>query len=95
MITFIQNHITMGAKITGIGSYIPNTVATNENFKDHNFLNEDGSCFGQENAIIIEKFKAITGIAERRYIENTLTTSDIAFFAAEKAITDAGIDKEE
>jgi 3-oxoacyl-[acyl-carrier-protein] synthase-3 len=44
--------------------------------------------------VIIEKFKAITGISERRYIQDNLTTSDIAHFAAEKAIKDAGIDRE-
>ncbi len=84
----------MGVRITGSGSYIPNRVEKNENFQNHDFYNQDGSTFGQENEIIIEKFKAITGISERRYIKNKLNTSDIAFFAAEEAIKDAGIDKE-
>jgi len=85
----------MGAKITGIGSYIPTKVAPNESFENNDFYNGDGSSFGQENAVIIKKFKAITGIAERRYTKDSLTTSDIAYEAAEKAIKDAGIDKEE
>ncbi len=85
----------MGVTITGIGSYIPSGVATNEEFENHHFFNEDGSRFGYKNEEIIEKFKAITGIAERRYIIDDLTTSDIASFAAEKAIEDAEIDKEE
>jgi len=84
----------MGVTITGIGSYIPSGVATNENFENHDFYNEDGSPFPHENEVIIEKFKAITGIAERRYITNDLTTSDIAAVAAQKAIDNAGIDKE-
>jgi len=84
----------MNIKITGVGSYIPDTVATNENFSNHDFYNQDGSSFTQENNVIIQKFKAITGIAERRYIEANLNNSDIAFFAAEKAINNAGIDKE-
>jgi len=84
----------MGVTITGIGSYIPSDVATNQNFENHNFYNEDGSPFPHENEVIIEKFKAITGIAERRYINNDLTTSDIAAIAAQKAIDSAGIDKE-
>ncbi|QNJ98004.1 3-oxoacyl-ACP synthase III family protein [Constantimarinum furrinae] len=84
----------MGVTITGIGSYIPSGVASNSSFENHNFYNEDGSPFGYKNDVIIEKFKAITGIAERRYIKDDLTTSDIAFFAAEKAIADAAIDKE-
>ncbi|PKA83436.1 3-oxoacyl-[acyl-carrier-protein] synthase-3 [Ulvibacter sp. MAR_2010_11] len=85
----------MGVTIIGIGSYIPCGVATNEEFGNHNFFNEDGSKFGYENDVIIEKFKAITGIAERRYIKDDLTTSDIASLAAQKAIDDAKIDKEE
>jgi len=85
----------MSTKITGVGSFIPSGIAPNNQFENHSFYNEDGSLFGNENAVIIEKFEAITGISERRYIKKELTTSDIAFFAAQKAIEDAGIDKEE
>ncbi|MAP80061.1 MAG: 3-oxoacyl-ACP synthase [Aequorivita sp.] len=85
----------MNVKITGIGSYIPSEIAKNEQFGDHHFYNNDGTRFGQKNEIIIEKFKAITGIHERRYIPENLNTSDMAFFAAEGAIKDAGINKEE
>lgn len=85
----------MNVKITGIGSYIPSEIAKNEQFGDHHFYNNDGTRFGQKNEIIIEKFKAITGIHERRYIPENLNTSDMAFFAAESAIKDAGINKEE
>ncbi len=84
----------MSVKITGIGSYIPSEVAKNEHFGNHHFYNEDGTPFGNKNEVIIEKFKAITGINERRYIPKALTTSDIASFAAENAIKNAGIDKE-
>ncbi|MGZ0017597.1 3-oxoacyl-ACP synthase III family protein [Yeosuana sp. AK3] len=85
----------MNIKITGTGSYIPDTIEKNENFKQHTFLNTDGSPINSENAIIIEKFKAITGIAERRYAKDHLNSSDLGFFAAEKAIIDANIDREE
>ena len=85
----------MNVKITGIGSYIPGKIAKNEQFGDHDFYNADGTPFGQENETIIEKFKAITGIAERRYIPKDLSTSDIATFAAESAISNAGIDRED
>jgi 3-oxoacyl-[acyl-carrier-protein] synthase III len=44
---------------------------------------------------ISEKFEAITGIAERRYVTDDLNTSDIATIAARKAIEDAGIDPEQ
>ncbi len=84
----------MGTKITGVGSYIPTGIAPNNQFEKHSFFTEDGKSFGQENTVIIEKFKAITGISERRYIKDEYNTSDIAYFAAEKAIENAGIDRE-
>ena len=84
----------MAIKITGVGSYIPSVVEKNDDFNNHRFLNADGSAIGHENPVIIEKFKAITGISERRYAEEHLTSSDLAFFAAEKAIADAQIDPE-
>ena len=85
----------MGVTITGTGSYIPKGIASNAQFEDHRFFNEDGSSINHDNAVIIEKFKAITGIAERRYITDDLITSDIATYAAQMAIKDAGIDPEE
>lgn len=85
----------MNIKITGTGSYIPDTIEKNENFNQHTFLNTDGSPINSENTVIIEKFKAITGIAERRYAKDHLNSSDLGFFAAEKAIMDANIDREE
>ncbi|WP_400072196.1 3-oxoacyl-ACP synthase III family protein [Zobellia russellii] len=84
----------MAIEITGTGSYIPSLVVPNDNFEGHNFLNSDGSPFAHDNAVIIQKFKGITGIKERRYAENNLNASDIGFLAAEKAITNSGIDKE-
>lgn len=85
----------MNNKIIGVGSYIPKGIAKNSDFEEYRFLNQDGSSFNQPNSVIIEKFKAITGIAERRYLEKELNNSDIAFLAAQKAIEDAKIDPEE
>ncbi|MBL4663516.1 MAG: 3-oxoacyl-ACP synthase III family protein, partial [Flavobacteriaceae bacterium] len=85
----------MNSIITGIGSFIPSEVAKNEGFENSDFYNLDGSPFGHENSVIIEKFKAITGIEERRYVDNSLSNSDIAFYAAQKAINDANINPEE
>lgn len=81
--------------ITGTGSYVPSKIVENKDFEQHTFLNEDGTSFKYDNPLIIDKFKAITGISERRYAKNDLKTSDIAFLAAEKAIADANMDKEE
>lgn len=85
----------MNTKITGTGSYIPAAIEKNENFYNHKFLNSDGSIINAPTEIIVKKFKAITGIAERRYAKSHLNTSDIASFAAEKAIENAKINREE
>ena len=84
----------MNIKITGSGSYIPNQIVSNIDFAKHQFLNEDGSSFPHPNDVIAEKFKEITGISERRYADDNQVTSDIAFFAAERAIADSKIDPE-
>ncbi|WP_026704396.1 3-oxoacyl-ACP synthase III family protein [Flavobacterium soli] len=84
----------MTVKITGIGSYIPEQRVSNADFESHTFLNEDGSLINSTNDIIIEKFKGITGIEERRYATPDLVASDIAFLASQKAIENANIDPE-
>lgn len=85
----------MNIKITGTGSYIPVNVEKNEDFHKNDFLNSDGSSINAPNEVIVKKFKAITGIDERRYAKNHLNTSDIASFAAEKAIENAKINRED
>jgi len=81
--------------ITGTGSYIPKLIKKNSDFLSDKFLNEDGSPMEYENEVVIDKFKAITGIEERRYATPDLTSSDLAFFSAQKAIEDAKINPEE
>ena len=84
----------MNIKITGSGSYIPSRTVTNLEFAQHNFLGESGSPLPYSNEEVAEKFKQITGIEERRYVDDNLLTSDIAFYASQRAIEDAGIDPE-
>ena len=84
----------MKIKITGIGSYIPEKKISNTDFGEHVFLNEDGTAFGYPNQVVINKFKGITGIEHRRYAEDHFNSSDLAFFASQKAIENAGIDPE-
>lgn len=84
----------MSIRITGSGSYIPNEIEKNEDFHQHTFLNADGSTIDYPNEVIVEKFKAITGIVERRYADPQLTSSDLGFLAGQKAIEDADIDPE-
>ena len=84
----------MTIKITGTGSYIPENIEKNEDFHQHEFLNVDGSQINSPNEVIVEKFKDITGIVERRYANDKLIASDLGYLAAEKAIEDAKIDRE-
>ena len=84
----------MNIKIIGSGSYIPHIKVKNTDFDKHQFLNEDGTSFAYSNDVVIDKFKSITGIEERRYANPELNSSDLAFFAAEKAIKNSGIDPE-
>lgn len=87
--------IMVNSKITGTGCYIPTIIQGNDAFLEHEFLNEDGSKFETSNEIIIDKFKSITGIEERRYASSNYSTSDLAFFAAQKAIESSGVNPEE
>ncbi len=82
-------------KITGTGSYIPTICKKNEDFLHQNFYTDKKEKFPNSNDSIIEKFKAITGIDERRYLKEDLVSSDIAAIAAQKAIDDANINPEE
>jgi len=81
--------------ITGTGSYIPKMHVANAHFLSNEFFEADGSKIAKENREITNKFHEITTIAERRYVTDDLVTSDIAYYAALKAIESSGIDKEE
>ena len=84
----------MNVGLLGTGCYIPSIKTTNQDFTEHNFLNSNGTPFDQPNTVIIDKFRAITGIKERRYARDDYNTSDLGFYAAERAIEDAGINPE-
>ena len=80
--------------ITGTGSYIPPVIQTNSNFAQHLFYSEDHLPLTTPPAEVVEKFQQITGIEERRYASDDLSTADIGFEAAKKAIEDSGVDPE-
>jgi 3-oxoacyl-[acyl-carrier-protein] synthase III len=84
----------MNIKIAGIGSYIPEKKISNTDFSNNLFLNEDGTVFKNSTEVVINKFKSITGIQDRRYASDNYCASDLAFFASQKAIENAKIDPE-
>jgi len=80
--------------ITGTGSYIPPHIKTNNDFISQVFYAEDQQPLLTPSAEIVEKFKDITGIEERRYAGHEFNSSDMALIAAKHAIDDAGVDPE-
>lgn len=81
--------------ILGTGSYIPSRRIKNEEFLDHEFYDSNGKKLNKSNQEIIDKFLEITAIEERRYVTDDLVTSDIAYYAALKAIESSQTDAED
>src|SRR5687768_13462018 len=81
--------------ITGTGSYIPPFIQSNKDFTSHVFYTDEQQPMNTAPAEIVEKFKQITGIEERRYTTDDLTASGIGSLAASKALADSGVDPEQ
>ena len=79
--------------ITGTGHYLPEQVIPNEAFINHKFYDTAGEKITKDNLEVVNKLNEITGIRERRYAKSEYKASDLAFFAAEKAIDSAKIDE--
>lgn len=80
--------------ITGSGSFIPPNIKTNRDFADQEFYSEDHEHIVAAPNEIVDKFRDITGIEERRYADAEMNSSDMAAIAAGRAVEDAGIDPE-
>jgi 3-oxoacyl-[acyl-carrier-protein] synthase III len=80
--------------IAGTGSYIPDNVVPNNDFLQSTFYNQEKSVIETPNIDLINKFQKITNIDERRYADDGIVTSDMAFYAAEAALKSSGIDRE-
>ena len=72
----------MKVGILGTGSYVPEKIMTNDDLAKIVDTND-------------EWITVRTGIKERRIVDENEGTSDLAFRAAQRAIEDAGIDKNE
>ena len=82
-------------KIVGTGSYLPTRVIGNEHFKSYTFFDPcTKEPFDKDNDEIIQKFKEITNISERRWISDELHNSDMAYMAIKEACESAKIDPE-
>ena len=76
----MQNEKAVG--IIGLGYYVPEKVVTNKDIEKIVDTNDEW---------IVER----TGIKERRMIDPSMATSDLATFAAQRALADAGVTAEE
>ncbi|ATP58350.1 3-oxoacyl-ACP synthase [Pedobacter ginsengisoli] len=87
------NKINLHSVITGTGSYIPENVISGDAFLNSTFY-DNGVALEKDINEVINKFAEITEILERRYVDKDIVNSDIAAIAAQRAIDNAGIDKE-
>ena len=79
--------------IIGSGSNIPELVVKNNDFLDHGFYDsKSNKRFEKSNQEIIDKFKEITNIDERRWAKDDQMTSDLGALAAQDALESSGID---
>lgn len=81
-------------KIIATGAYVPTEVIDNDFFLSHTFFTDEQTEIQQPVETIIRKFKAITGIEQRRYAPLGIGASDMGASAAEEAIQISGIDRE-
>jgi len=81
--------------ITGTGCYIPEVIKTNQDFVKQDFYAEDAQLITVPSQEIVDKFQDITGIEERRYVNDNMNSSDMATIAARLAIEESGINPEE
>lgn len=72
----------MNAGFIGIGRYTPEKIVTNADLEKVMDTSD-------------EWIRTRTGIEERRIADDSINTSDMAFFAAEKALIDSGISADE
>jgi 3-oxoacyl-[acyl-carrier-protein] synthase-3 len=80
--------------IRATGSYIPQNKILNDDFLISEFFEKDNSRIKNNNSIVVEKFKEITGIEERRYADDNQQASDLGALAAQDALDSSGVDKE-
>ncbi|HZL09226.1 MAG TPA: ketoacyl-ACP synthase III [Prolixibacteraceae bacterium] len=82
-------------KIVGTGSFLPNRIIGNDYFNEYTFFDPaTKQPFEKSNAEIIQKFKEITNISERRWISDDMHNSDMAAMAVKDACESANIDPE-
>jgi len=81
--------------IKGTGHHLPERVIENSYFLESRFMDKNGQINPKPTDQIIEKLETITGIKSRRYVNEDEDSVPLMTRASNKALLDAGIDKEE
>ena len=82
------------ALITGTGSILPGKIVPNDAFLENSFYKSNGEPITKPTPDIVNKLRDISGIYERRYIEDHHDSADLGAAASEQAILSADIDRE-
>jgi 3-oxoacyl-[acyl-carrier-protein] synthase-3 len=90
----MSNKTNLYSVITGTGSFIPENIISGDSFLSSEFY-DNGTLIDKDIKEIITKFSEITEINERRYVNDEVVNSDIAAVAANNALLDAGLNKED
>jgi 3-oxoacyl-[acyl-carrier-protein] synthase-3 len=85
----------MAIIFSGFGSCIPEKIVDENAFLNNEFYDNKGKELSGSNRHILDKFKSITGIEQRRYASDNQVASDLGFVAAQKAIAHSGVNPEE
>jgi 3-oxoacyl-[acyl-carrier-protein] synthase-3 len=80
--------------IVGTGSAIPARRVKGSDFYGHGFYDEAGEKLERPAEETVAKFQTITGIEERRYVDDDTVASDLAYAAALDALESSGVDRE-
>lgn len=84
--------MSINSIISGTGAYIPKNVIKNTDFLGSTFYRDNGEKMDKPSEAIVAKLEQISGIKERRYVEDHHDTADLAAFAGNQALEDAGLE---
>ena len=84
-----EHEMPLQTVILGTGSYLPGDVIPNSWFRDHTFYKPDGTRIEKPTQEIIDKLRDISGIVERRYLEEDLDAAEAGARAGRAALEDS------
>lgn len=83
----------MGSIITATGSVLPARKITNDFFNNNQFYKKDGTLNPKPGSEVTKKLKEISGITERRFLNDDQDSVDLLVAACSKVLEGSSIDK--